>query len=135
MGCRPQVCEIVPDGYTTDDGIDLQHCEAGHFCIQGLEVLYFIRYFLFTLLEPCDEGHFQEETGQSVCPPCGVHTYQPEKGKENCINSDPGYQVLTTGAAKSDPCNFGFFNPDELSACKSCDPGFYCDEEGLITQV
>ena len=128
-------CEQVPDGYTTEDGISLLPCEKGHFCLQGLSVkLAHKNRFFFIFQEPCEEGHYQDETAQGSCKPCEINTYQPEKQKDFCIDSAPGYQVLTTGSAKSEPCNFGSFNPYKMSSCKSCEAGFYCDEEALTSQ-
>ena len=129
-------CQQVPNGFTSDNRINLTECEAGQKCIEGLSVSLSIwPWERSSFQEQCSPGTYQDETGKDSCKICEIHWFQDQKGKTECKESHRGTEVLITGATQNISCAAGYYNPHMAEPCKICNEGFKCPTNGLVHQV
>ena len=88
---------------------------------------------------PCQQGTYNELTGQSSCLDCPQGYYCPENTSDYSIYPCPIGYYCPTGTEHSSqyPCPRGTYNNRtngmDIDDCLLCPPGKYCDGEGLST--
>lgn len=82
----------------------------------------------------CEAGTYSDTGKAASCKPCDSGKYCPEIGMTAGIPCPAGY-YCPLGSINQAPCTIGTYNPNVASAganaCLDCDPGKYCDQEGL----
>ena len=69
-------------------------------------------------------GNFVSDSAQSSQQPCEQGTYQPEPGQSSCLISQPGNYVDKYGATEQTPCDEGTYQPGQNKlGCINADPG------------
>ena len=131
-------------------------CEAGYYCIRGVDVsapngntntgmggLCLTGHYCpagSQLPVPCEPGFFAAREGQYQCDACLPGAYCPSQSVDplNETMCIAGYYCPNgTKYATEFPCPRGFYNNATGSVsghdCKPCPPGMYCDKPGLAT--
>ncbi|GAB5551783.1 MAG: hypothetical protein Sapg2KO_13740 [Saprospiraceae bacterium] len=88
-----------------------------------------------TTCEPCAEGKFQDQTGQSVCNDCPAGRFQDQTGQADCKTCLVGTYQPNPGAESCLPCELGRFQDVEGAIdCKTCPPGTTTRTTGSASQ-
>ncbi len=105
----------------------------------------------------CNNGKYQDKTGQTACKiaaaghyvaddgqphtastPCPPGHYQPVGGQTSCIAADEGYHVSVDPAIEQTVCDNGQYQPAPgQGSCLTADPGHYVPDDALphVTQT
>jgi hypothetical protein len=81
----------------------------------------------------CEPGHYTDTSNKSsTCKACIAGQYQPDSGKNSCINCPPGKYQPFSGKSNCINCEKGTYQ-DKFGEykCKSCDKGTYQDKTGM----
>ncbi|KAK3579705.1 hypothetical protein CHS0354_031226 [Potamilus streckersoni] len=136
--CQSGVDRPNPDNAATNSSYNAScpllggHTGTGDICPQGY------RCPVGTMLPiGCTAGTYQDELGQSTCKNCPAGYYCLANSTDYTDKPCPAGYYCPDGTTRANqyPCSSGTYNPAEkqtnVSACKSCDPGKYCQTTGL----
>lgn len=131
---QQSVCKICTAGNFCEKGVSSQTvCPAGYYCPTGTKYKY--EY-------PCPIGKYNSETGMTAstdCKACPAGKYCDSLGAASFTsNCSDGYYCIG-GSISAKPiisaqggiCPKGSYCVTGSKIYKECDPGFYCDREGL----
>ena len=117
-------CEQCPAGQKAAKGdSDCSACPAGYKC-PSTGMLAGIA---------CNNGMYQDQTGQTACKTCPAGTYTPNDGKAYtaCIPADCGNYVPSAGQNHQTKCAAGTYQPDTgKTSCINATCGQYVPSEG-----
>jgi hypothetical protein len=131
---RQSTCKACTAGNFCEEGaISQTTCPEGYYCPAG--TTYRFEY-------PCPIGKYNDETGMTAdtdCKSCPAGKYCDSLGAASFTsNCSEGYYCIggavsakPTDASQGGICPKGTYCEAGAKEPKDCDPGFYCDREGL----
>lgn len=120
-------------------------CTAGFYCEAGSTIPTAIAadkgYFSETGASeqiPCKAGYYNPLPAQSACVPC-LEGYYSSEGQAEDITECPTGNYCPTGSENPTRCPIGTYNAFtkavSISDCQDCNPGSFCNQEGISDVV
>ncbi|XP_023933458.1 uncharacterized protein LOC106181652, partial [Lingula anatina] len=136
-------CEPCPAGYYCLEGVFVESgmCDPGYYCDSPITNVYGSSPALIGPYGPrqaaCPEGTYSNVSATpnvTMCLTCPRGYYCPVASIDP-TDCPRGYYCVD-GSSKPEPCPIGRYgnntNLEQMTDCRLCDPGMYCDAPGLL---